>query len=181
MSCILAMPWTTVQKMIGAIAIFIILISASPRGFMLSPMCGYSTPKIAPRAIAIRTWKYRWWYHGLRRGGAEARSTSERVVTIFGLLGAVLLATDSAWQQLGCSGWLLPHRRCKVREGLVGHLFGYAVDDSRTKLRNLPADLRFYIVGKLCSWPRRFESHHRAPFGESSDAALSFSGNPITI
>ena len=40
MSSMLAMPWTTVQKMIGAISILISLMNRSPSHFMLSPNCG---------------------------------------------------------------------------------------------------------------------------------------------
>ena len=40
MSSMLAMPCTTVQKMIGAISILISLMKASPSGFIDSPMLG---------------------------------------------------------------------------------------------------------------------------------------------
>ena len=40
MSFMLAMPWTTVKKMIGAMTILIIFMKASPRGFMASPSDG---------------------------------------------------------------------------------------------------------------------------------------------
>ena len=40
MSSMLAMPCTTVQKMIGAMSILIILMNASPSGFICSPSCG---------------------------------------------------------------------------------------------------------------------------------------------
>jgi hypothetical protein len=36
----LAMPCTTVQKMIGAMIILIALMKASPKGFICSPSCG---------------------------------------------------------------------------------------------------------------------------------------------
>src|SRR5262249_6866677 len=39
-SCMLAMPCTTVQKMIGAMIILIVLMKASPRGFICSPSSG---------------------------------------------------------------------------------------------------------------------------------------------
>jgi hypothetical protein len=40
MSFMLAMPCTTVKKMIGAMSILIILIKASPNGFIASPTEG---------------------------------------------------------------------------------------------------------------------------------------------
>ena len=40
MSSMLAMPCTTVQKMIGAISILISLMNASPSGFICAPMSG---------------------------------------------------------------------------------------------------------------------------------------------
>src|SRR5262249_5202271 len=40
-SCMLAMPCTTVQKMIGAMIILIVLMKASPRGFICSPSSGW--------------------------------------------------------------------------------------------------------------------------------------------
>ena len=45
MSYMLAMPCTTVQKMIGAMIILIILMKASPSGFICSPMLGIEVPE----------------------------------------------------------------------------------------------------------------------------------------
>jgi len=55
MSLMLAIPCTTVQKMIGAISILIILMNASPNGFICSPSPGLKWPSATPAAIAVRT------------------------------------------------------------------------------------------------------------------------------
>ncbi len=73
----LAMPCTTVQKMIGAISILISLMKASPNGFIASAQpggsktqgcCqagtvlrsdGDSTPRTTPMKIAASTFTYR--------------------------------------------------------------------------------------------------------------------------
>ena len=52
----LAMPCTTVKKMIGAMTILISLMKASPSGFMASPSDGKKCPSSTPRTIAVKTW-----------------------------------------------------------------------------------------------------------------------------
>jgi hypothetical protein len=52
----LAIPTTTVQKMIGPITILTSLMNPSPSGFMLVPTPGQKWPIATPRAIAINTW-----------------------------------------------------------------------------------------------------------------------------
>src|SRR4051794_37302597 len=79
MSPILAMPTTTVVKMIGAIIILISLMKPSPRGFIAVACAGRSTPSSTPTAMATSTWKYRWAYRGWR-AGADVRPGPAPVV-----------------------------------------------------------------------------------------------------
>ncbi|MNF01955.1 hypothetical protein D3C80_2010320 [compost metagenome] len=58
MFSILAMPSTTVAKMMGANTILISLINASPSGFMSTPTCGQNTPNRMPIETPIRTCTY---------------------------------------------------------------------------------------------------------------------------
>jgi len=51
-----AMPWTTVQKMIGAIIIFTRAMKPSPSGFRSAPTDGQSQPTAAPARTPIRHW-----------------------------------------------------------------------------------------------------------------------------
>ena len=55
MSSMLAMPWTTVQKMIGAISILISLMKASPNGFICAPISGQKWPSRMPAMMAAST------------------------------------------------------------------------------------------------------------------------------
>ena len=54
---ILAMPTTTVQKMIGAIIILISLINASPRGFSACAVSGNRNPTATPMTMPQMTRK----------------------------------------------------------------------------------------------------------------------------
>ncbi len=51
-----AMPWTTVQKMTGAIIIFTKAMKPSPSGFRPAPKDGQSQPTRAPTMTPIRHW-----------------------------------------------------------------------------------------------------------------------------
>ncbi len=51
-----AMPWTTVQKMIGAIIILTSAMNPSPRGLSSAPKVGHSQPATAPAMMPIRHW-----------------------------------------------------------------------------------------------------------------------------
>ena len=55
-SLIDAMPWTTVQKITGAIIILISAMKPSPSGFIGIAMFGKKWPSRMPSAIAISTW-----------------------------------------------------------------------------------------------------------------------------
>lgn len=55
MFSILAMPSTTVAKMMGAKTILISLMKASPMGFKSAPTCGQKTPISTPRVTPINT------------------------------------------------------------------------------------------------------------------------------
>ena len=59
MSCMPAMPCTTVQKMIGPITILMAAMNMSPSGFRLAPVSGKKYPIRIPRAIAQSTCTYR--------------------------------------------------------------------------------------------------------------------------
>ncbi|VFT10553.1 Uncharacterised protein [Pseudomonas aeruginosa] len=59
MLCMPAMPVTTVQKMIGAMAILISLTKPSPNGFIATAVSGYQWPSAIPMAMATRTCTYR--------------------------------------------------------------------------------------------------------------------------
>ena len=50
------MPWTTVQKMIGAIIILISAMKPSPSGFIGIAIFGKKWPSTMPSAMAISTW-----------------------------------------------------------------------------------------------------------------------------
>ena len=50
------MPWTIVQKMIGAIIILIRPMKASPSHFIDLPVAGSYQPSRTPSAMAISTW-----------------------------------------------------------------------------------------------------------------------------
>lgn len=54
-SCMLVMPETTVQKMIGPMIILISLINPSPSGLRSIPICGHTWPINTPSAIAMST------------------------------------------------------------------------------------------------------------------------------
>jgi hypothetical protein len=54
-SCIPAMPWTTVQKMIGAITMRIAAMNTSPNGFIAVAMPGAKCPSNAPITMATST------------------------------------------------------------------------------------------------------------------------------
>ena len=58
MSCMPAMPVTTVQKMIGPITILISLMKPSPSGFMSTAKSGEKWPSAMPMMIATITWTY---------------------------------------------------------------------------------------------------------------------------
>ncbi len=51
-----AMPWTMVQKMIGAIIILMSAMKASPSHLSDLPVAGSYQPSRMPSAIAISTW-----------------------------------------------------------------------------------------------------------------------------
>ncbi len=55
------MPVTTVQKITGAISILMSLMKPSPRGFIMAPEWGLSTPSVTPKTMATMTRKYREW------------------------------------------------------------------------------------------------------------------------
>ena len=57
MSPTLAIPTTTVQKIIGAITMRMSLMNPSPSGFMLSPAWGKKKPSAMPSTMPARTWK----------------------------------------------------------------------------------------------------------------------------
>jgi hypothetical protein len=50
------MPWTMVQKMIGAISILISAMKASPSHLSDLPHSGAYQPSSTPSTMAIRTW-----------------------------------------------------------------------------------------------------------------------------
>src|SRR5215207_4372558 len=77
------MPDTTVQKMIGAITILIILMKPSPIALIQSLVAkpGHSQPTMAPRTMAISTCTYRILYHGLA-GIAGAASAIAAAMTL---------------------------------------------------------------------------------------------------
>src|SRR5438477_5849038 len=50
------MPWTTTQKMIGAIISLMSLMKPSPSGLSLMAKSGYSTPSATPTTSATTTW-----------------------------------------------------------------------------------------------------------------------------
>src|SRR5829696_1979448 len=73
MSPMLAMPRTTVRKMIGAITIFTRLMKVSPTGFIARAASGFQTPRSTPMEMATSTWKVRWpTSRDKRRGAGEA-------------------------------------------------------------------------------------------------------------
>src|SRR5579883_2979619 len=67
MSAICAMPWTTVQKMMGAISMRIALMKASPNGCIWAPRSGRMTPSRMPIAMAIRTCTHSSFHQAFER------------------------------------------------------------------------------------------------------------------
>ena len=58
MSCMPAMPCTTVQKITGAMIILTSLMKPSPRGFRSTPSLGSKYPSSTPQAMANSTCTY---------------------------------------------------------------------------------------------------------------------------
>src|SRR5438093_12469950 len=78
-----ATPWTTVQKMIGAIIILTSLMKPSPSGFSDLPNSGKQLPTAMPSPTAISTCTYRTPYQAVWEGGVEAVDVLKR-----GLVGS---------------------------------------------------------------------------------------------
>ena len=71
----LAIPCTTVQKMIGATSIRTSLMKRSPRGFSESAAPGHTVPTMTPSVIASKISRERCVYQGRGRRGVPTRLT----------------------------------------------------------------------------------------------------------